>query len=88
MENKVVIISADDWEGLFVDGVLVDEGHTLNEGESRKKYLASICKKYNVTLDEIQEGYVTEEYEEKLNDCGRFDQNLLDVGFELENDDE
>ncbi len=88
MGNKVLIIGAEDWEGLFVNGMLVDEGHTLNEGESRKKYLSGICKKYGVTLDEIKEGYVTDDYNDKLNDYGSFDLNLSDVGYETEEEEE
>lgn len=83
MKNHAIIVGADDWEGLFVNGMLVDEGHTLNDGMSRKKYLSKICKEYDLELDEILEGYVTDEYEELLNDVGSFHQKLADVDFYL-----
>jgi hypothetical protein len=83
MCNEVIIIGADDWEGLFVNGKLVDEGHTLNEGASRKKYLSEICSKYSVTLDDIAEGYVTKEYEEYMYDSGGFHESLSAVGYTL-----
>jgi len=82
--NHAIIIGADDWEGLFVNGKLVEEGHTLNEGYSRRKYLLSICMKYNLKMDEILEGYVTDDYDEVLADQGGFDENIEDVGFYLD----
>ena len=30
--KKALIITADDWEGVYVDGVLIMEGHHLPEG--------------------------------------------------------
>lgn len=46
--NKAIIIQADDWEGLFVNGVLVQEGHSLNQGYKRLPYLKNYLK--NITL--------------------------------------
>jgi len=68
---------------LFVNGKLVEEGHTLNDGMSRKKYLSGICAKYGVTLEDITEGYVTEEYEEYMYDSGGFHDSLSAVGYTL-----
>lgn len=31
--NKFILISADDWEGLYYDGMLVFEGHELQKKE-------------------------------------------------------
>jgi len=31
IENKkLVIISGDDWEGIYIDGKLIDEGHSID----------------------------------------------------------
>ncbi len=81
--NTAILIGSDDWEGLFVNGMLVEEGHTLNEGSNRIKYFTNLAKKYNFNLDEMQAGYVTEEYEEHLNDVRCFDIKLNDVSYNL-----
>lgn len=28
-KKKIVIVSGDDWEGLYIDGKIVDQGHRL-----------------------------------------------------------
>ncbi len=79
---KAVLIKADDWEGLFVDGKLVDEGHALNQGYGRIKYFKELAKEYNFDINEMDEFYVTEEYEDYLCDAGEFHENLSDVKYE------
>jgi hypothetical protein len=75
--NKAILLKADDWEGLFINGKLVKEGHTLNEGSSRVKVFLGLSKKYNFDLEEMVETYVDEEDENMLNDIGSFP-NMLD----------
>jgi hypothetical protein len=81
--NTAILIGSDDWEGLFVNDLLVEEGHTLNEGSNRIRYFTNLAKKYNFNLEDMQAGYVTEEYENILNDNGCFDSNLNDVGYTI-----
>lgn len=80
MKNNLVIIGSDDWEGLFVNGKLVEESHTLNQGLSRIKYLKQICEQYSVTLDDIVEGQVTQDYyDDVLSVFGNYPDDLSDV---------
>lgn len=79
--NTAIIIGSEDWEGLFVNELLVEEGHTLNQGLNRIKYFTNLAKKHNFSLDDMQAGYVTEEYGNVLYDSGCFDRNLADVGY-------
>lgn len=74
--NKAILLQAEDWEGLFINGRLVEEGHTLNEGNSRIKCFVGLAKKYNFNLEEMKEQYVTEEDEQYLYDCGSFPTHL------------
>lgn len=83
--SKAILIQAEDWEGLFVDGTLVDEGHTLNEGMSRVKYFIKLAKHHNFDLDELKEVYIDERDEEKLNDIGCFPVSLYDLVGDYEN---
>jgi hypothetical protein len=80
MKNEVLILDADDWEGMFVNGKLEMEGHRLNDGCSRKAFLSHVCKKYEVTLDEIKEGYVDDDYRSNiLEEEGCFREDLSEV---------
>ena len=79
--NKAVLIQSDDWEGLFVNGKLVQEGHTLNEGTSRIKYFNKLSEKHNFNIKEMEEYYVTEDYENYLYDNGCFPKLLSEVEY-------
>lgn len=70
--NKAILLKADDWEGLFVNGELVEEGHTLNEGASRIKYFLDLADEYLFNLRDMKEIWVTEEDEEIINKTGGF----------------
>lgn len=74
--NDAILIEADDWEGLFVNGKLVDEGHTLNEGMSRTKYFINLSEKYNFKLKEMKEKYIDEKDEDELYRIGCFPNSL------------
>jgi hypothetical protein len=69
-EADIVLVYADDWEGLYSDGVLEFEGHTI-DAHTALKYLID----YNVKLKSISTYEITGEwiYEE-----GRLP-NLLSV---------
>lgn len=87
MKNEVILIKTDgEWEGLFVNGKLANEGHHLGDGYGTKKYLTYVCKKYGVTLEEIKDGQATDDYIEKLNDLGSFDMDLSDVEYIVDDD--
>lgn len=68
--TKAILLMADDWEMLYIDGILKDEAHTLNEGTSRIKYFLDLAKKYDFDLAELKEIYLSEEDEEGLQDSG------------------
>lgn len=84
--NKAILVQTDDWEGLFVNGELVQEGHTLNEGTSRTKYFSKLASKYNFQLSSLIESYVNDEYDEVLCNRGCFDKNIENVGYIIDED--
>jgi hypothetical protein len=57
--NEAILIELCDWEGLYVNGVLIDEGHTINQGYSRMKYLQNLAKEHNFDLNEMKSYYLT-----------------------------
>jgi hypothetical protein len=79
MSNKAILLKVEDWEGLYINGELVQEGHTLNEGTSRVKYFIKLAKKYNFKIEDMEELYCTEEDEESVMDWGNFPKNIKDL---------
>ena len=75
--NKAILVQAGDWEGLFVNGKLVEEGHTLNEGYDRIKYFLKLSEQYNFDLNSLIEFRVEEE--DALHNCGSFPEDINDI---------
>ena len=59
--NKAILIQSNDWEGLYINSILVEEGHTLNQGYNRIKYLLDLAKKYNFDLSKMRVEYLCQE---------------------------
>ena len=52
--NRIVVLSTQsgDWEALYVNGELIEEGHHLGEGSPREFWL-EMYNKYNFTPKDI-----------------------------------
>lgn len=78
---RVVILTADDWEGLFVDGRLIDQSHKLGDGDHRL-FLLKMAEQYSFTSKDIVVKYIDESNEEDYNfleDFGRFPELLSEL---------
>lgn len=82
--NKAILLQCDDWEGLYINGKLVEEGHTLNQSESRVKYFVNLSKQYNFNLEDMQELYLYEDDEQWVMDIGSFPNNIHDFKDDYE----
>jgi len=80
---RILILYADDWQGFFVEGELIVEGHTLGDGCGIISFLKHMSKEYNFTLLNVKEGYVDDLYMEYLEDYGNFHDELLYVTYNL-----
>ena len=60
LTKKVVILKTDEWEGMFVDGRLLIEGETLQEGSPTKWFL-ELAEKHSFTSEEVEEHWLTGE---------------------------
>ena len=76
MNNTAVLLIADDWEGLYVNGRLVEEGHTLNEGNSRIKYFTKLAKQYKFDLADLEERYLDDSQIDELENNGNLEEDL------------
>jgi len=74
--NKAILLKSDDWEGLYVNGELVQEGHTLNQGYSRIQHFIKLSKMYNFKLEDMKEISLNYEDVLKTEYEGNFPQNI------------
>jgi hypothetical protein len=74
--QRAVVVKADDWEGLYVGGKLVDEGHTLNEGEERIIYFLQLADKYKFDLKLTEFISLSDEMIQKVEEEGNLPENL------------
>ena len=77
MDIKLIV--ADDWEGLYIDGKLKDEGHTLNEGEDRAIYFAKLAIKYDFELSDLKHRDLYDEDKKHLNEYGNLPKDIKDL---------
>jgi len=83
--NKAILLKSDGWEGLYVNGELKEEGHTLNQGYSRVQHFIKLAKMYNFNLEDMKEEYLNKEDEEKTEDYGSFPEYLSDFICKYDN---
>lgn len=86
MKKRVVILTTQsgDWEGLFIDGERIDEGHTLGEGDWRL-YLLEMAEKYNFNSGDVIECELCDEDEERIEKYGQFPKLLSTLTGNYEN---
>lgn len=72
MENQLIIVSIEDWEGVYYQGKLIYEQH-----EVRRFKLIDIMKEYN-TFD-VVEVWLSSEGDEYIQDRGRMPENYDDL---------
>ena len=69
-KNRAIILKSEDWEGLYVDKVLIEEGHTIEEGNDRAIVFANLAKVYNFDLSEMKEVRADSDLEEMVQEQG------------------
>ena len=70
--NKVVLVKGEDWEGLYVNGMLEEQGHTLNEGEERITYFLRLSEQYNFNLKDMKILRLNEKDNDMVLEIGNF----------------
>jgi len=77
--NVLILNSEEDsWEGLFIDGNLIDQGHTLGEGRA-DTYLLEKSEEYNFKLKDVKSCCVNEKDDEYLMKFGGFPSKLSEL---------
>lgn len=74
--NKAIVLQFDDWECLYINEKLVDEGHTLNQGMERVIYFVELAQKHDFYLPEIKFVCANEQDEKEAEELGD-SKNLL-----------
>jgi len=75
--KRIVILEVDDWQGMYDNGELVDEGHTLAEGDLL--YMLKESEKRGFTTKDVEIHWLTSDGERWMNDIGRFPGLLSEV---------
>jgi hypothetical protein len=77
--KRVAILSTQsgDWEALYIDGKLIDEGHHLGEGDTL--YLLKQSEAYNFRACDIVVAEINNQDEETVSDEGSFPSHLLNL---------
>lgn len=80
---KVLILNSQDgqWTGLFIDGILIDEGDVLGEGDNLL-YMLKKSEEYNFKSSDVIITEVEDEDEEYLNENGHFPTLLKELNGE------
>lgn len=76
---SVLVLKADDWEGLFIDGKLIDEGHSLEEGSDRIKYFQEASKSHDFDIMDVKIKWLEDKDEEELMSSGSFPDTLKEL---------
>lgn len=81
MSKRVVILKSeqDYWEACYVDGKSVGQAHHLGEGCGKLHFFKELCKKHEVTLDDIIEVAAQEVDDNKAMDYGSFPDLLSEL---------
>lgn len=79
-KNKILVLSTQsgDWEGLFINNILISEGHALGEGNS-KKFWIKMSKEYDFGIEDIVEKELVDEDEETISIYGSFPKNVQEL---------
>ena len=70
IDINVVILSTlcGDWETLYINGLLIDEGHHIGEGD--RLYLLKQAEKYNFKWQDVRIHELAQEDDEYVEDNG------------------
>ncbi len=75
MELIVLKSNNGDWEGLYANGQLVEEGHKLGEG-TPIDFWAKILREYNAYLEQVKFLYITDDDDDLLARRGSFPKEM------------
>lgn len=68
---KVLILSTQsaDWEAMYIDGKLIEEGHKLGEGDNFF-FLLEMAEKYSFKRSDVKEAILNDRDDKKVSSIG------------------
>lgn len=75
--SRVIFYDADDWQGLYIDGKLVSEGHNLCEGDI--KFLLELSEEYDFKSSDVECKEVSGSQYDHIQLVGNFPEFLKDL---------
>lgn len=70
--NQAILLKLDDWEGLYINDRLVEEGHHLNQGHERSIYFAELAQKLDFNLLEMKVADLTKRGYQLFDEFGNY----------------
>lgn len=78
MQVLILNTQSGDWEAMYIDGKLIDEGHTLGEGNNFY-FLLEMAEKYGFTRADIQSAELNAVDDEEVSSGGSMPQSLSEL---------
>ena len=75
MKATIIGTQEGDWEALFIDGVLIAQGHSLGEGDPARFWL-DIAQTHGVKAEDVTSVETDDEDEELLMAYGQFSEDF------------
>ena len=75
--NRAILVKSDNWEGLYINGKLVEEGHQLNQGKERAIYFARLARKWRFNLENMGVIYLNNHDTTWTEDIGYFPEDIM-----------
>lgn len=71
----LILVKADDWQGLYVNNRLWEEDYIIEISTIKKA-----CKRFGISIDNLEELWVTDNYYNNvLSEVGNYPDNFEDV---------
>lgn len=74
--TRIHCIKSDNYEALYINGKLYNEGNPLNKGKEKILYFYNIAEIYGININEIKFGYINLV---EHTDYGEFPNDLYDI---------
>jgi len=78
-KNKAVLVKGNDWEGLYINSISREQGHTLNEGKERITYFLQLSEQYNFNLKDIIIVELNEKDIKFLEEIGNLPSHIIEL---------
>lgn len=70
LTKRAILIKLEDWEALFIDKIIYNQDHEINEGKDRGIFFLEIAETFDLKKDDFQIVQANDEMYHFANDFG------------------